>query len=179
MKRFILIIAVTVVLVSVLGVYFLYEYFNASNIEGPSSGYLTYYYNNEETKIFLIYTDNPRYDFYNWSDKWADGEIREGAPCFIVTVTVRNDYTTDPLWTDEDSPSGLYNNYVKLTAILYDQQGRIDAVVTYPINSFHGGHVFRIEPEEAHSVELYLQTESKYVEWYEIYIAYVGPAMEP
>jgi hypothetical protein len=40
-------------------------------------------------------------------------------------------------------------------------------------------HGFRIEPEETHSVELYLQTESKYVEWYEIYIAYVGPVMEP
>jgi len=181
MKRLVLLVAVTVVLVSVLGVYYLYESSNASNIEGPSSGYLTYYPSfkgEKETMIFLVSTDNPKYGFYNWSD--SDGDVHEGDPCFIVKVTVRNDYTTDPLWTDEASLSGLYNNHVKLTAYLYNQQGKIDAFdVTYPINSYHGGHVFRVEPEETHSVDLYLATDCKDIERYEIYVTYIGPAMEP
>ncbi len=131
--------------------------------------------------IFLASTDNPRYSSYNWSDdKWSGGEANEGDPCFLVNATVRNDYTTDPLWTDEDSPPSLYNNHVKLTAILYNQQGRVDAVdVTYPINSYHGGHVFKVEPEKTHSIELYLATENKNIERYEIYVTYIGPAMEP
>ncbi|GAI73866.1 unnamed protein product, partial [marine sediment metagenome] len=75
----VLLVAVAVVLVSVLGVYYLYDSSNASNIEGPSSGYLFYYYNNEETMIFLVSTANPRYGFYNWSDdEWWGGEVHEG-----------------------------------------------------------------------------------------------------
>lgn len=180
MKRFVLLVAVAVVLVSVLGVYYLYDSSNASNIEGPISGYLTEP-SSYETMIFLVSTDNPRYGFYKWSytGYGYGAEINEGDPCFIVNVTVRNDYTTDPVWTD-DASLGLYNNHVKLTAILYNHQGRVDAVdVTYPINSFHGGHVFRVEPEETHSVELYLATDCKDIERYEIYVTYIGPAMEP
>ncbi len=48
MKRLVLLVAVAVVLASILGLY-LFAYSNAPNIEGPSSGYRTYYYNNEET----------------------------------------------------------------------------------------------------------------------------------
>ena len=179
-----MLVAVAVVLVSVLGVYYLYESSNATNIEGPSSGYLTYYPSfkgEKETMIFLVSTDNPRYGFYEGSDAdWFGGEVHEGDPCFIVNVTVRNDYTTDTLWTDEDSPSNLYNRYVKLTAYLYNKQGGVDADdVTYPINSLHGGHVFAVEPGETDSVKLYLATDRKDIKRYEIYVAYIGPLPEP
>jgi len=168
---------VTVVFASILGFYF-FAYSNISKIEGQSSGYLAYAYNTEETMIFLVSTANPMYGIYNWND--SNWDVHEGDPCFIVNVTVRNDYTTDPLWTDEGSHSSLYNNHVKLTAYLYNQQGKVDAVdVTYPINSLHGGHVFRVESEETQSVELYLATDCKDVERYEIYVTYIGPAMEP
>jgi hypothetical protein len=187
MKRLVLLGALAVVLGLVIGLYSwnaLFASSSNSNIEGPSSGYLTYYPSfkgEKETMIFLVSTDNPRYGFYNWSDdEWWGGEVHEGDPCFIVNVTARNDYTTDPIWTDEDSPPDMYNNHVKLTAHLYDQQGRVDAVdVTYPINSFHGGHVFKVEPEETHSVTLYLATDCKDIDRYEIYVTYIGPAMEP
>ena len=184
MKRLVLLVALAVVVVSVLGLYYwntLFASSNTSNIEGPSPSYLTDLRGNE-MKIFLVSTDNPRYGFCNWSytGYGYGAEINEGDPCFIVNVTVRNDYTTDPLWTDEDFPLDLYNNHVKLTAHLYNQQGRVDAVdVTYPINSLHGGHVFKIEPEETHSVDLYLATDCKDIERYEIYVTYIGPAMEP
>jgi hypothetical protein len=147
-------------------------------IGGPSSGYLTYYYDQQETEIFLLSTENPRYGSYKWNN--TNWDFYEGDPCFIVNVTIRNDYTKNQLWSDEDSPLGLYNNHVKLTAILYNHQGKIEAVdVTHPINSLHGGHVFRVEPEETHSVELYIATESKDIERFEIYVTYIGPAMEP
>ena len=181
MKRLVLLVALAVVVVSVLGLHYLFASSNTSDIECPSSGYLTYPLGEEETMIFLVSTDNPRYGSYSWSDcEWFGGEVHKGDPCFIVTVTVRNDYTTDSIWTDEDSPPGLYNNHVKLTAHLYNQQGRVATVdVTYPINSLHGGHVFKIEPEETHSVNLYLATDCKDIERYEIYVTYIGPAMEP
>ena len=185
-----MLIAVAVILGSVLGLYYWNALSSSSstlNIEGPSSGYLAYYPSfkgEKETMIFLVSTDNPRYDVYNWSDiykeHWGDSEVHRGDPCFIVNVTVRNDYTIDPIWTDENSPPGLYNNHVKLTAYLYNKQGRVDTVdVTYPINSLHGGHVFKVEPEETYSVDLYLATDCKDIERYEIYIAYHGPLPEP
>ena len=179
MKRLVLLVVVTVVLGSILGLY-LFTYSNPSNIDGPRSGYLTRT-SSSETLIFLVSTDNPRYGVYEGSDaQWSGGEVHEGDPCFIVNVTVRNDYTKDPLSTDEDSPPGMYNKYVKLTAYIYNQQGRVNAVdVTYPINSLHGGHVFTVEPEETQSVELYLATDTKNIERYEIYVEYIGPMPEP
>ena len=116
MKKIVLLVAGAVVLVSVLGLYYwntLFASSSTSNIEGPSSGYLTYYPSfkgEKETMIFLVSTDNPWYGFYNWSDdEWWGGEVHEGDPCFIVNVTVRNDYK-EPISTDEDSPFyGEYN----------------------------------------------------------------------
>lgn len=68
---------------------------------------------------------------------------------------------------------------MKLRGYLYGQEGSVDAAdVTYPINSFHGGHVFVVEPEETHLVELCLETDCKDIEWYEVYVAYLGPRME-
>ena len=64
MKKFVLLAAVAVVLVSVLGVYYLIESSNAPNIEGPSSGYLVQFQSSFESKIFLVSTDNPRYGVY-------------------------------------------------------------------------------------------------------------------
>jgi len=178
MKRLVLLSALAVVLVSVLGLYCLHNSSDASNFEGPSSGYLTYPLGEEETMIFLVSTDNPRYCVYKWSD--SNWDVHDGDPCFILNATVRNDYTAETLWSDEDSPPDLFNNHVKLTAHLYNQQGRVDAFdITYPINSHHGGHVFKIEPEETRSVELYLATDRKDIERYEIYVTYIGPVMEP
>ena len=179
-RKFVFLVVVVVFLVSFLGIYYLFES-SISNIEGPSSGYLRELSSSDETMIFLVSTDNPRYGLYEGSDaNWFGGEVHEGDPCFIVDVTVRNDYTTDPIWTDEDSPSGLYNRYVQLTALLYDQQGEVKAVdVTGPINFDGGVYEFLIEPEQTHSVELTLAIDSKNVERYEIYVAYVGPLPEP
>lgn len=184
MNRYVLVVAVAIS--SILCVYYVTTSLvssltaDVSHIENPSSGYLSDISGNK-TKIFLVSTDNPQYGFCNWSYNSLGGiEVQNGDPCFIVNVTVRNDYTTAPVWTYEDSPSDLYNNHVKLTAILYNQQGRVDAVdVTYPINSLHGGHVFVVEPRETHSVELYLATDCNNIERYEINVAYFAPLMEP
>lgn len=153
---------------------------DVSYVEGPSSGYLTDISGNK-TKIFLVSTDNPQYGFCNWSYCPVGSiDVQKGDPCFIMNVTIRNDYTTDSFWMDEDSPSGLYNNHVKLTANLYNQQGRVDAIdVTNPNNSLHGGHVFVVELGATHSIELYLATDCTNIERYEIDVAYVAPVMEP
>ena len=159
--------------------YYVTSYASSSKVEGPSSGYLADLQGNE-TKVFLVSASNPRYSICSWNYSAVGGvEVHEGDPCFIVNVTVRNDYTTDPVLTFEGAPFG-YNNHVKLRAYLYNQEGRVDTIdVTYPINSFHGGHVFVVEPEETRSVELCLATDCKDIELYEIYVAYLGPAMEP
>ena len=181
MKKPILVVAVAVILVLVIGLYFwnlMFSPSNSSTIEGPSSGYLTYYpefKGGNETMIFLVSTDNPRYGFYNWNDtKWYGGEVHEGDPCFIVNITVRNDYI-DPIIAD--SPlNGTFYKYISLTTYLYDEQGRVDAVdVTYPINRIWGGHWFSVNPGETHSLEVYLATESKDIERYEIYVNYIEP----
>lgn len=179
MKGVVLFFAVVVVVGSVLGLVYWESLFASSdtlNVEGPSSGYLPYYGGEEETKIFLVSTGNAGYGLCNGED--GGGQME--ASGFKVNVTVRNDYSKDPVWSDEDYPSDMYNKYVKLTIHLYDQQGSVDAVdITHPLNSLHGGHVFKIEPGETQSLELCWATESKDIERYEIYAAYVGPLPEP
>jgi hypothetical protein len=182
-KKSILVVAAAVILALVIGLYFwnlMFSPSSSSAFEGPGSGYLTYYpefKGGNETMIFLVSADNPRYGLYKWNDsEWngGKGEVHEGDPCFIVDVTVRNDYT-DPIITD-DPLNGTFYEYVSLTTYLYDEQGRVDAVdVTYPINRIWGGHWFSIEPGETHSLELHLATESKAIERYEIYVNYVEP----
>lgn len=183
MKKFILVAAIIISFVLVV-YYYATSYAsspttNVLYVEYPDSVYLTDL-SGEETKIFLVSTDNPRYGFCNWSYSALGGnDVHMGDSCFIVNVTIRNDYTTDPIWTDENSPN-LYNNHVKLTTLLSNHQGIVDAIdVTYPINSLHGGHVFVVEPGETRSVELYLATDSHNIERYEIHVAYIGPMMEP
>ena len=149
-----------------------------SQIKGPIPGYLTYYPSfkgEKETLIFLVSADNPRYGVYNWTDwEWRSVEVHKGDPCFIVNITVRNDYT-DPILID--SPlNGTYYEYVWLTAYIYNQQGRVNATdVTYPINTRYGGHVFRVKPGETHTIEMYLATDKQDIERYEIYVRYVEP----
>jgi hypothetical protein len=179
------ILVTAIVIASILGgicyatAYNSFSTADASNVEGPSSGYLADLLGNK-MKIYLVSTHNPKYDFYKGTDTdWIGGEIRDGDPCFVVNITVRNDYTKDPALTYDNSPD-LCNNHVKLTAYLYNHQGRVDAVdVTYPINSLHGGHVFVVEPGETYSLELCLSTDCKDIERFEIYVAYIGPLMEP
>ena len=125
--------------------------------------------------IFLVSTDNPRYGFSKWNASDYFVEVHEGDPCFIVTVTVRNDYTTDPLWDDGDSPSNMYNKFVTLTVYLYNQQGRVDAV---DVKSLYG-YVYSIEPGETDPIDMYLATDRKDIERYKIYVTYVGPMPEP
>lgn len=64
--------------------------------------------------IFLVSTANSRYGFYNGNDtRWYSGEIYEGDTCFIVNVTVRNDYKNPII---ADSPlNGTYYQYISLT----------------------------------------------------------------
>ncbi len=174
-------VVVVIMIVSLLGgYYYAMSYASSSTVEDLSSGYLADLQGNE-TKIFLVSAGNPRYGVCNWNYSAVGGvEVHEGDSCFIVDVVVRNDYTTDPIWTSEDAPSGLYYNHVKLTVHLYNQQGRVDAIdVTYPINSLHGGHVFVVEPEETHLVEVCLATDCKDIARYEVYVGYLGPSMEP
>jgi hypothetical protein len=181
MKKPILVVAVAVTLALVIGLVFWNFMFSSSwssDIEGPSSGYLTYYPSfkgEKETMIFLVSTDNPRYGFNNWNDtKWIHGEVHKGDPCFIVNVTVRNDYI-DPIIAD--SPlNGTYYECISLTAYLYNQQGRVNATdVTYPINRLWGGHWFSVKPGETHTIEMYLATDKQDIERYEIYVRYVEP----
>ena len=98
----------------------------------------------------------------------------------MVDVSVRNDYTTDPIWISDYRPSGLYVNHVKLTVHLYNRMGKVDTIdFNYPINSLHGGHIIVVEPEEPNLVEVCLATECRDIERYEIYVEYRGPAMDP
>lgn len=180
MKKYVL-VAALILIGSILAVYYYFLSYASSStehIEGPNPGYLTYYLGfkgGNETMIFLVFTNNPHYGLSNRSYSTRDDiDVNIGDSCFIVNVTVRNDYMEPIL---NNSPlNGTYYEYVWLTAYLYNQQGRVVAVdVTYPINAYQGGHVFRVEPGETYSVELYLVPESKDIERYEIYVNYVGP----
>jgi hypothetical protein len=153
----------------------------ASNVTPVSPHYLRtvpdLYGNSSETNIFLVAADNPRYGCYNESyQRWDGGEVHTGDPCFIIDITVRNDYTLE-----QPPPGGLtpYGSSIILTTYLYSQQGAVYAAdVTYPI-TFHGGHEFNLNIGETKSFDMYLATTNRNIDHYEILIRYLYSMPEP
>jgi len=115
--------------------------------------------------------------------------IEKGNPCFIVNLTVRNDYAVNNLPPNEvpqyyangsvAEPTGSV--YVFLTVKLYDKQGNIVPAidVTPPYGLPNGGAYASIQSGQNATITIYMATSQKDIEHFGVVLRYVGNIPPP
>ncbi|HLE75449.1 MAG TPA: hypothetical protein VI864_05330 [Candidatus Bathyarchaeia archaeon] len=116
-------------------------------------------------------SSNSRYGYYY------------GSPCFIISVTVRNDYNAQ-----QPVPDVLFGEYANntgfawliLNAELYDKNGtRIDSQrLRPPIVGFNYNQV-GLDSGETLSLDMYMETTRQDVAHYDLYFSYLGATPAP
>jgi len=134
--------------------------------------------NISETRIFLEAASS-RYGYYK---NQTDAGVQKGDPCFIVNVTVRNDYSEQqPPPSNQAYNFSEYGYYLYFDALLYNKNGSVDVkdVVVdqqpgwvgdaYPIN------FIRVDSGETRTFDVYLATGKRDIERFELLIYEIGP----
>lgn len=139
-----------------------------------------------ESRIFLV-DASPRYGYYK--NQTSSGRIRKGDPCFIINVTVRNDYTEEqppPHQWGYDYNFSRFGYYVYFEALLYSNNGEVDvrkvAVDQMP-GSFVGSSVavnfIRIDSGKTRNFDIYVATDNRDINRFELYVYDVGGQLVP
>lgn len=154
--------------------------FYIAYISGSSSKekhYLTYYpslldYGGNETKILLL-ASTAKYDSYKQSFQNLAGSVNKGDPCFVISATIRNDYT-------EAKPQGYF---VSLTALLYNKEGEVVGRVMSPpplLGSLHGSYAeVNLGNGETAVFNIYVAYDKQDVGRYELYVLGIQDAPTP
>ncbi len=160
---------------------------SSSDIRPVAPQYIQSY--GTETRIFLI-SAIPSYGEYPFESEpvypgHSSSEIHKGDQCFIINVTVRNDYSSnDPL--PSSMSVGFPNSTtaeVSLNALLYDGDNRTinTTNVTPPfprVPAEINAPIFSLESGETLSFEMYFTIAKRNVAAFTIVSLYVG-AMPP
>jgi hypothetical protein len=155
---------------------------NPPPIEPVAPQYLPY--DGTESSIFLV-SATPSLGPYPGPSVKQMGNtpgIKKGDPCFIINVTVRNDYSS------ENPPpfQNIYNvtnpdAYIFLTAQIFNSQGQVNATdVTppYPPVPYPGAYTSLAIGENA-TVTIYLATSHRDITSFKIILEYVGVLPPP
>jgi len=126
--------AIAIITVSLTSAVFLNTEFGGQTAESVSPGYLLY--QGELSKIYLV-TSTYSYGNANKTYTTPAGQfVQLGSPLFIITVTLRNDYSSEeaPPPPNEVPVSPADGTaYVYFTAKVYDGNGAVNATnVTVP-----------------------------------------------
>ena len=146
--------------------------------------------NSNLTKIYLV-SANGRYDYWRFNDTqisyplsgsyiWV---IHKGDPCFVINVTVRNEYTFEDS-LDYNAPisnfTGAYESFIVLNAFLYDAQGNIINAVDFTMPKTPvGNYQFSLKSQETTSFYTYLATTNRDIDHFEIKVSYLGSVPQP
>ena len=115
--------------------------------------------------------------------------IEKGNRCFIVNLTVRNDYAVNNLPPNETplyyangsvvKPTGSV--YVFLTVKLYDKQGNVvQAIdVTPPYGLPNGGAYDSLQSGQGGTLTIYMATSQKDIDHFGVVLEYVGNTPPP
>jgi hypothetical protein len=132
--------------------------------------------NFSETQIFLL-AASPRYGYCKETVKqnyFGFPDINKGDPVFIINVTLRNDYTED-----NPPPGGFgYNNasIIIMKTQLYGKNGTIDAsdvTPPYPGGLHTSAQSYSIKRGETISFDIYMLTDNREIDSYELSIYYI------
>lgn len=143
-------------------------------------------YNGESSKIYLV---NVLTSYSNANDTLTTpaGQVFEkGTPIFIITLTLRNDYTSDspaPPQPNQDQTSPADGTaYLYLTAQLYNQSGKLNAtdisVSDFSLSAVPGTGLV-LTSGETKSVNIYLATIQTHVSKYEVNLYFLGDSIPP
>ena len=141
-------------------------------------------YNDEASKIYLI---NSFTSYSNTNETYAiaDGQIVEkGTPLFVITMTLRNDYTSDnpapPLQNQDQTSPADGTAYLYLTAQLYDKGNKLNAtnvsVSDFSLTTASGTGLV-LSSGQTTSVNIYLATSQTNINKYEVNLYFLGDSI--
>jgi hypothetical protein len=173
--------AVITVLVATLGAFFSENKFTPTEAEQSSPHYLTYQGNS--TRIFLV-AANTSYGSVDETYCLLDGRvIQKGSPLFSITVTMRNDYSSeDPPPPTKDIPIAPADGtaYVYLTAKLSNEDGVINSsdvtVPDFSIPSTPGGSIV-LASGQTSSINIDMFVNQSNISNYEIKVVFIGDSI--
>jgi hypothetical protein len=166
MKRSLLIIVVlfsVLVLAAALAIYFWEVTSYPLRVESSSPKYL--FYSGGNSRIYLL-SAVTSYGVVNEAYVTPAGQVvQKGDPLFIMTITLRNDYTSDnpppPLPNQDQTSPADGTAYLYLTAQLYDKNGSFNAT-NVSISDFSlpatTGAGFVLASGEIRSINIYMLT---------------------
>jgi hypothetical protein len=144
----------------------------ASNATSPSGYYLPYEGNN--SKIFLV-SANASYGNYPYPTVtlFNGSVVKNGEPCFIINVTIRNDYSIQdpPPYSQSNNPTLAY---VFLTAQIFNGKNQINAMdITPPVNMANGGAYAPLSSGENATLTMYLSTNNRDITSFQIVARFI------
>jgi hypothetical protein len=134
---------------------------SSTNVRPLTPGYI------DNSKIFLL-SSNSSYGYYY------------GSPCFMIGVTVRNDYTAQQPVPDNAFANNSGLAWFILTAKLYDKNGiMIDSQSLLPPDSFPNYNQVSLVSGETLSLNIYMATARRDVDHYDLGFGYLGAIPAP
>jgi hypothetical protein len=180
-QKIITITAIIIILASTLTVFL--GNINSSpppKTQQTTQQYLSYQGNT--SKIFLVNT-NSEYGEVNQTYTTNDGQIvRKGTPLFIITVTMRNDYTSDAPPPPNGIPIAPADGtaYLYVTGQLRDKVGIVNAIdVTVPDFSIPStpGAALVLASGQTASVNICLTVNQNDIIEYGINVIFIGDSI--
>lgn len=185
--KFIIFIAVIAVSIILLAAFFVDQQIRpkATPIIEPIQPVTDYYlsYEGNISKIFVV-SANASYGFYPYSTVTSangDGVVlaENGEPCFIISVTIRSDYSAQNL-PPNPAPVNPTLVYVFLTAQIFNGENQINATdITPPVGFANGGAYAPLSSGESATLTIYLATKNTNIASFQIVTRYVGGIPPP
>jgi hypothetical protein len=141
-------------------------------------------YNDKTSKIYLIDSFSS-YSSANETYTTPDGQIIEkGTPLFVITTTLRNDYTSDnpapPLNNQDPTSPADGTAYLYLTAKIYDKEGQLNAtnvsVSDFSLTAISGTGLV-LSSGQTSSFNIYMATSHTNINRYEVNLYFLGDSI--
>ena len=190
---FAVIIAVLVILLSAFWIIPQIHHASTQPVTGPVStitqsvgGYYLQYspliyegFDSNVSRIFVV-SANASYGVYPYATRTSLGGgsivVKNGEPCIIINVTVRDDYSTQNTFTVAFNPLNSTSVYVCLTAQLFNGEKQIKTtdllLIGNPANDW-GAYAFVSYGEKA-TISIYLATKNTNTTSFQIVPRYIG-----
>lgn len=141
-------------------------------------------YDGKPSNIYLIEAATS-YINSNETFTTTNGQVVEkGTPLFVITITLRNDYTSDnpapPLHNQVQTSPSDGTAYLYLTAKLYDKDGQLNAtnvsVSDFSLPAVQGTGLVLSSGETA-QVKIYMATSNMNINKYEVSLNFLGDSI--
>ena len=141
-------------------------------------------FNRQTSKIYLI-DSFTSYSSANETYATPDGQIVEkGTPLFVITMTLRNDYTSDnpapPLHNQDQTSPVDGTAYLYLTAQLYDKDRQLNAtnvsVSDFSLTAVSGTGLVLLSGQTA-PVNIYMATSQTNISKFEVSLYFLGDSI--